>query len=137
VESEYWSASELYSSAIVRPAREAIRAMPEGQLLERLESELSESFQYRLVSDVPVGLLLSGGIDSSIVAALLARVPGTTQTVGPQVATVPPAATHGEDGRTEQLERMNRKIDHSIGQRMRLKPLCSAFHPSAARAVSF
>jgi asparagine synthase (glutamine-hydrolysing) len=77
-ESAYWSASELYSAAEVRPASEALRAMPEAELLERVESELSEAFQYRLVSDVPVGLFLSGGIDSSIVAALLARVPGTT-----------------------------------------------------------
>jgi asparagine synthase (glutamine-hydrolysing) len=77
-ESTYWSASELYSATNVRPAQEAMRAMPEAELLERVESELSEAFQYRLVSDVPVGLFLSGGIDSSIVAALLARVPGTT-----------------------------------------------------------
>ena len=77
-ESTYWSAGELYSAAEVRPASEALRAMPEAELLERVESELSEAFQYRLVSDVPVGLFLSGGIDSSIVAALLARVPGAT-----------------------------------------------------------
>ena len=77
-ENTYWSASKLYSAAEVRPSSEALRAMPEAALLERVESELSEAFQYRLVSDVPVGLFLSGGIDSSIVAALLARVPGTT-----------------------------------------------------------
>ena len=77
-ESTYWSASKLYSAAEVRPASEALRALPEAELLERVESELSEAFQYRLVSDVPVGLFLSGGIDSSIVAALLARVPGAT-----------------------------------------------------------
>jgi asparagine synthase (glutamine-hydrolysing) len=77
-ESRYWSASKLYSAAEVRPASEALRAMSEAELLERVESELSEAFQYRLVSDVPVGLFLSGGIDSSIVAALLSRVPGTT-----------------------------------------------------------
>ena len=77
-ERTYWSASELYSAARVTPARETIRALPEAELLERVESELSEAFRYRLVSDVPVGLFLSGGIDSSLVAALLASVPGTT-----------------------------------------------------------
>ena len=77
-ESRYWSASDLYAGATVRPMRQTLSAMPEAELLERVESELAEAFRYRLVSDVPVGLFLSGGIDSSIVAALVARVPGTT-----------------------------------------------------------
>ena len=76
--STYWSASELYSAAAVGPIRQALSALPEAELLDRVESALAEAFRYRLVSDVPVGLFLSGGIDSSIVAALLARVPGTT-----------------------------------------------------------
>jgi asparagine synthase (glutamine-hydrolysing) len=77
-ESTYWSASELYAAAAVRPMRQALAALPEAELLDHVESELAEAFRYRLVSDVPVGLFLSGGIDSSIVAALLARLPGTT-----------------------------------------------------------
>jgi asparagine synthase (glutamine-hydrolysing) len=77
-ECTFWSATELYSAARVRPERESLRALPEDELLNRLESALSEAFRYRLVSDVPVGVFLSGGIDSSLVASLLARVPGTT-----------------------------------------------------------
>jgi asparagine synthase (glutamine-hydrolysing) len=77
-ESTYWSATELYAAAAVRPQRQALAALHEVQLLDLVESELAEAFRYRLVSDVPVGLFLSGGIDSSIVAALLAQVPGTT-----------------------------------------------------------
>ncbi|MCX7651270.1 MAG: asparagine synthase (glutamine-hydrolyzing) [Bacteroidia bacterium] len=40
---------------------------------DAIENALCQSFQRRLVSDVPVGLFLSGGIDSSLVAALLAK----------------------------------------------------------------
>ena len=40
---------------------------------EELEHILTESFKLRMVSDVPVGMFLSGGIDSSLVAALLQK----------------------------------------------------------------
>lgn len=40
---------------------------------ERFASSMSRALDFRLRSDVPVGLFLSGGIDSSILAALLRR----------------------------------------------------------------
>jgi asparagine synthase (glutamine-hydrolysing) len=41
--------------------------------LERLQSALEQAVRLRLVADVPVGAFLSGGIDSSIVTALMQR----------------------------------------------------------------
>jgi asparagine synthase (glutamine-hydrolysing) len=45
----------------------------EEECLEELENRLAEAVRLRLVSDVPLGALLSGGVDSSVVVALMAR----------------------------------------------------------------
>ena len=49
-------------------------AMSEEECLEELESQLEEAVRIRLISEVPLGALLSGGVDSSIIVALMARV---------------------------------------------------------------
>jgi len=48
--------------------------MSEEECLQELERRLEEAVRIRLISDVPLGALLSGGVDSSIVVALMARV---------------------------------------------------------------
>jgi asparagine synthase (glutamine-hydrolysing) len=45
----------------------------DATLEDRLEAELDEAVRVRLVSDVPFGAFLSGGLDSSVVAALMSR----------------------------------------------------------------
>jgi asparagine synthase (glutamine-hydrolysing) len=49
-------------------------AAPLEPMLEEFESLLEASVRRQLVADVPVGVLLSGGIDSGLVTALAARV---------------------------------------------------------------
>jgi asparagine synthase (glutamine-hydrolysing) len=41
--------------------------------LEEMEARLAEAVRIRLISDVSLGALLSGGVDSSVVVALMAR----------------------------------------------------------------
>jgi asparagine synthase (glutamine-hydrolysing) len=48
----------------------------ESELAEELEALMVDAFRYRLVADVPVGVFLSGGIDSSMLAAILSRHAG-------------------------------------------------------------
>jgi asparagine synthase (glutamine-hydrolysing) len=48
---------------------------------ERLRSALSETVRYHLVADVPVGVFLSAGLDSTTIAALAAREGGNLRTV--------------------------------------------------------
>jgi asparagine synthase (glutamine-hydrolysing) len=45
----------------------------EQECLEEMEKRLGEAVRIRLISDVPLGALLSGGVDSSTVVALMAR----------------------------------------------------------------
>jgi asparagine synthase (glutamine-hydrolysing) len=63
----YWNVNEAY-----QPLPNNI-SKNEDALVEELEPLLAESFQLRMVADVPVGMFLSGGIDSSLVTALLQK----------------------------------------------------------------
>lgn len=63
---QYWKLPDMGASQEASPANE-------GALLEELESLLENAVRRQLVADVPVGVLLSGGVDSSLVTAMAAR----------------------------------------------------------------
>src|SRR4051794_10905961 len=54
-------------------AEEAVRADDEAELVEELRARLRDSVRAHLLADVPVGVLLSGGVDSAVLAALAAQ----------------------------------------------------------------
>jgi asparagine synthase (glutamine-hydrolysing) len=122
---QYWdlldSADRDARSATAEEARDRVR-----QLLEA-------STRLHLVSDVPVGVFLSGGIDSTAVAALVRRAgvtprtfcvsfPGTSYDEGPQAKAIADAigAEHtdlplGETEFRQQLPEALASVDHPSG----------------------
>lgn len=63
----YWSARDAFNAGRDRSPSDVQRDV------EAFEGVLTEAVRARLVSDVPLGALLSGGLDSSTIVALMAR----------------------------------------------------------------
>jgi asparagine synthase (glutamine-hydrolysing) len=77
--STYWSLCQVAERGI------AERLGSDAEALERLDWLMRDSVRIRMISDVPLGVFLSGGIDSSVVAALMrsqASLPVRTFTIG-------------------------------------------------------
>ena len=55
-------------------AADATDGKPESHYADTLRDRLEQSVRYRLQADVPVGFFLSGGLDSSLIAAMIQRV---------------------------------------------------------------
>ena len=76
----YWSAREVAEAG----SRDPLDAGAEIAA-DQLEALVSDSVRLRMVSDVPIGAFLSGGIDSSLVVALMQLAgdrPARTFTIG-------------------------------------------------------
>ena len=64
----YWKAIDY---VLMKEQNEPL--INENDVVDELEEILTDSFMLRLVADVPVGVFLSGGIDSSLVTALIQK----------------------------------------------------------------
>ncbi len=62
---KYWDVEDCYA--------EAPLDISEEEALKEIEKTLVSAFNYRMVADVPVGVFLSGGYDSSLVTAMLQK----------------------------------------------------------------
>src|SRR5919109_751139 len=74
-----WEDGRSELTRFARPAPVAasdVRQDEEAELVEELRARLRDSVRAHLVSDVPVGVLLSGGVDSALLAALAAQESG-------------------------------------------------------------
>ena len=67
---------EIAIERFARPApvpEDELREDDEAELVEELRARMRNSVRAHLLADVPVGVLLSGGVDSSLLAALAAQ----------------------------------------------------------------
>jgi asparagine synthase (glutamine-hydrolysing) len=62
-EKKYWDVFDYYNKGTI--------AISEEDAINETERLLKSAYEYRMVADVPVGVFLSGGYDSTSVAALL------------------------------------------------------------------
>jgi asparagine synthase (glutamine-hydrolysing) len=82
----HWLESGLHDEPVVQRFWSVLDALDipltgsEDELAEQLETLMVDAFRLRMVSDVPVGMFLSGGIDSSLVTALLQKHHGNVHT---------------------------------------------------------
>jgi asparagine synthase (glutamine-hydrolysing) len=84
----YWSLKEVVAVGQQQPFNGSRR-----EAIDALESHLGVAVRQQMISDVPLGVFLSGGIDSSIVAALMQKAssaPINTFSIGFE------AASHNE-----------------------------------------
>ena len=69
-----WKDGHVEVTEYWRPPFAPSERLPERDYIEQLRALLTESVKLRLISDVPLGAFLSGGIDSSIIVGLMSQL---------------------------------------------------------------
>ena len=110
----YWQLPDLPSNA-------AAGEIDEAALLDELDALLEDAVGRQLVADVPVGVLLSGGVDSSIVTAMAVRRSRHVRTF-----------TIGFPGHGKMDETSHARL---VAQHFRTEHLELAADPTAARLI--
>ncbi len=70
---KYWDIQDYYQKGVELGLNGSWRNKVMDDVADELEAVMRESFKLRMIADVPVGILLSGGIDSTTMVSLLAR----------------------------------------------------------------
>ena len=99
--------SEMYWDC--RP--DPVAGRSEGEWLEAFEAELQESVRLRMISDVPLGAFLSGGLDSTVVLDRMSRVstgPVSTFSIGF------PHALHDESAWADRAAKHYGSVHHAL-----------------------
>lgn len=68
---KYWDINDYYQTE---------NTQTEAEIIAELDKRFKEAFSLRMLADRPVGMFLSGGVDSSVVAGILAKEYDNLQT---------------------------------------------------------
>lgn len=75
-ETRYWEPEQFLLEGEELDKQGAWSNQSAADVQEEIECLMAEAFNLRMVSDVPVGIFLSGGYDSSLITALLSKQSG-------------------------------------------------------------